>query len=244
VSEPPAKHKRRRWLVALLAGVLAAELLAGGLYVWPVAAAKWRASPERLHPQAPSTRPASWAQPLSAAGLKNFHQVSPSLYRGARPTPAGIASLRQRGVRTVVNLEYFNSDENMLAGTGLNYVRIRFNPAHPETEDMVAFLKVAADGNLAPIYVHCQYGSDRTGTMCALYRVAMQDWSKSDAIDEMTRGGFGFHATWQNLVEFLDKLDVAAIQKQAGISSPKGLDSSAQGERSEALGNQSQYVKP
>lgn len=38
-----------------------------------------------------------------------------------------------------------------------------------------------------------RHGSDRTGTMCALYRIAVQGWSKEDAIREMTAGGFGFH---------------------------------------------------
>jgi protein tyrosine phosphatase (PTP) superfamily phosphohydrolase (DUF442 family) len=216
VSEP-AKAKRRRWLSILLASILSAELMVGGLNVWPVAAAKWRASPERLHPAAPSTRPANWAQPLSAAGLKNFHQVSPGLYRGARPTPEGIRSLGGLGVRTVVNLEVFHSDRDMLAAAGMDYVPISFKAWSPETKDMVAFLKVLGDANLAPVFVHCQYGSDRTGTMCALYRIAVQGWSKQAAIDEMTRGGFGFHPEWQHLLEFLDKLDVPAVKKQAGV---------------------------
>jgi hypothetical protein len=59
--------------------------------------------------------------------------------------------------------------------------------------------------------------------MCAVYRLAFQGWSKADAIDEMVHGGFGFHADWQNLVEFLDALDVAALKKQAGIGA-RGTD--------------------
>ena len=213
----PNRNRRRKWLPVLLGVVVAGELAAAGLCVWPIIAAKGRASPQRLHPSAPASRPAQWAQGLAAAGLRNFHRVRPGLYRGARPTPEGIASLRELGVRTVVNLEMFHSDREMLRGSGMNYVTISFKAWHPENEDMVAFLKVAADANLAPVYVHCQYGSDRTGTMCALYRIAVEGWSKQEAINEMVSGGFGFHAEWQNLLEFLDELDVEALKKRAGI---------------------------
>lgn len=216
MDEPPRKPRRRRPLV-LLALFLAGECAVLGVVVWPMAAAKWRASPNRLAATPANSRPARWAQPLSAPGLGNLCQVSPSLYRGERPNADGFRQLKTMGVKTVVNLEVFHDDEEMLTGTGLNYVRISFKAWHPETEDMAAFLKLAADANLAPLFVHCQYGSDRTGTMCAVYRIALQGWSKQEAIDEMVHGGFAFHPEWQNLVEFIDKLDVTAIRKKAGI---------------------------
>jgi protein tyrosine phosphatase (PTP) superfamily phosphohydrolase (DUF442 family) len=211
------RGRRRIWLAAILAVVVACELMVGALYAWPVIAAKWRANPERLNPTSPALRPANWAQPLGAPGLDNLFQVRPDLYRGARPTAEGVRQLKAMGVKTIVNLEVLHSDRASSADAGLNYVHISFKAWHPEEEDMIAFLKVLADANLTPVFVHCQYGADRTGTMCALYRVAAQGWSKEGAIDEMTRGGFGFHADWQNLLEFLDELDVEALKRQAGI---------------------------
>ncbi len=47
--------------------------------------------------------------------------------------------------------------------------------------------------------VHCQRGADRAGTMCVLYCVAVQGWTKEEAIREMTEGGFGFYEIWKNL---------------------------------------------
>jgi tyrosine-protein phosphatase SIW14 len=35
--------------------------------------------------------------------------------------------------------------------------------------------------------------------MIAVYRIAVQGWSKAEAIREMTEGDFGFHRTWSNL---------------------------------------------
>src|SRR3954469_1913100 len=36
--------------------------------------------------------------------LPNFHPVSPGIYRGAAPTPAGLRRLKAMGVRTVIDL--------------------------------------------------------------------------------------------------------------------------------------------
>jgi len=56
--------------------------------------------------------------------------------------------------------------------------------------------------------------------MCAIYRVAVCGWTKDEALKEMTEGGFGFHPVWKNLKTYLDKLDVDALKKQAGIMDP------------------------
>ena len=70
----------------------------------------------------------------------------------------------------------------------------------------------------APVLVHCQHGADRTGTMIAVYRIAVQGWSKAKAIREMTGGGFGFHPIWSNLPTWIQQLDIDLIKRQAGIS--------------------------
>jgi hypothetical protein len=53
--------------------------------------------------------------------------------------------------------------------------------------------------------------------MCAVYRIAVQDWTRDEAIEEMTKGGFGHHAIWKNLVDFIRTLDVEQIKRAAGI---------------------------
>jgi len=88
---------------------------------------------------------------------------------------------------------------------------------HAEEKELVRFLKIVSDKERQPVFVHCQYGSDRTGTMCATYRIAVQGWTKEEAIAEMTKGGFGFHGVWENLVEYIRKVDVEKIRKKAGL---------------------------
>jgi len=67
-----------------------------------------------------------------------------------------------------------------------------------------------------PVFFHCKHGADRTGTMCAVYRIAVCGWSKDEAIAEMTQGGFGYHTVWTNLIKFIRKLDVEDVKRRAG----------------------------
>ena len=48
----------------------------------------------------------------------------------------------------------------------------------------------------------------------AIYRLVIQDWSKEQAIEEMTEGGYGFHKLWENLVKYIRNLDIDQIKAQ------------------------------
>ncbi|MEN6306203.1 MAG: dual specificity protein phosphatase family protein [Anaerohalosphaeraceae bacterium] len=156
-------------------------------------------------------------------GCSNLHKVSGSLYRGAQPTKEGFESLKKLGIKTVVNLRDHHSDEELLAGTGLDYKPIPMDTWDVTPDNVTAFLRIVADPNAAPVFVHCQHGADRTGTMVAAYRMAIQEWNKERAIREMTHGGFGYHPLWTELPALLRKLDIEAIKKQIPNQSPVAL---------------------
>jgi protein tyrosine/serine phosphatase len=166
----------------------------------------------------PDQRPAEWAQPIEKPGLPNLHKVSDDLYRGAQPDAEGFRQLKAMGIKTVVDLRAEHSDRKELRDTGLEYEEIPMHAWHAEDEDVVAFLKIVTDKNRTPVFVHCQHGADRTGTVCAAYRVIVCGWSKDEAIREMTEGGFGFHKTWQNLVKYIRGMDVEKLKREAGLS--------------------------
>lgn len=167
-----------------------------------------------------AARPAGWAKPVALAGVPNLHQVSPTLYRSAQPTREGMAAVEKLGVRTVLNLRSFNSDRSELKGTKLNAAHLTMKAWHPERKEAVAFLKLATDPKQVPLLVHCQHGADRTGTLCAIYRVVVQGWTKEAAIREMTAGGYGFHEVWSNLPAWIAELDTDGLRKEAGIPAP------------------------
>jgi len=166
-----------------------------------------------------ASRPAKWAVKLDRPPLSNFHQVTTNLYRGAQPNKRGMAELKAMGIKTVMNLRSLHSDDDEARGLGLKLQRLHMKPWHSEEEDVVGFLKVAANTNNYPIFVHCQRGADRTGLVCAMYRVVFEDWAKADAIQEMKEGGFNFDPRWKNIVTYIERADVEDVKRKAGIAS-------------------------
>jgi protein tyrosine phosphatase (PTP) superfamily phosphohydrolase (DUF442 family) len=165
--------------------------------------------------QTPTNRPANWARKLEVAGLQNCYQVTTNLYRGAQPTAEGMARLQALGVRMVISLRVLRSDRHALNGTGLKRLHFGMVPWRADADEVVKFLKAATDTNNLPAFVHCQYGADRTGLMCAMYRIVVCDWTKQEAIAEMKNGGFNF--SWNTLVSFIEKADVAEFKRRVGL---------------------------
>lgn len=162
-------------------------------------------------------RPESWGQPVEIEGVNNLYKLSDDLYRSGQPTAEGMANLEEMGIKTVVNLRLLNSDRDEIQGTDLAYVHIRMEAWRAEEDEIVKFLRVVVDPDRVPVLVHCSYGADRTGAMCAVYRVVVQGWTKQEAIKEMTEGGFGFHPIWSNLSLWISVLDIEETRAQAGI---------------------------
>jgi protein tyrosine phosphatase (PTP) superfamily phosphohydrolase (DUF442 family) len=161
-----------------------------------------------------------WAEPMQVQGLPNLYKVSDDLYRGAQPTAEGLRELKKLGVRTVINLRESDGDQAKLAALGLACEHIPMTAFVVKDADVTRFLQIVGDPGNAPIFVHCQRGADRTGLMCAIYRIALQGWTKDQAIAEMTQGGFRFNHGYQNVVNYIRDLDVDQIKRRAGLAPP------------------------
>lgn len=82
------------------------------------------------------------------------------------------------------------------------------------TEDQVTDALKIISNRKGPILIHCWHGSDRTGVVIAAYRIVFNNWSKSQAIDEMVNGGYGYHArTYPELVTRVEQLDISKIKQ-------------------------------
>nr|HPG31875.1 dual specificity protein phosphatase family protein [bacterium] len=153
---------------------------------------------ENVKPESPGIRNINWAEKIEAdaSELPNFYKVSDVLYRGAQPTENGVKKLKELGIKTIINLRSFNSDRDEIGKTDLNYIHLYVKAWHIEKKEIIKFLETVSDTSLTPVFVHCQHGADRTGAMCAIYRIVKQNWSKKEAIDEMVNGGYGYHKIW------------------------------------------------
>jgi protein tyrosine phosphatase (PTP) superfamily phosphohydrolase (DUF442 family) len=158
-----------------------------------------------------------WATPIELEGVPNLHKVSDVLYRGAQPTAEGMQALKELGITTVVNLRAFHSDRDEIGDIELVYEHIPMIAIYPNEEDILQFLDIVTDDARTPVFVHCMHGADRTGLMNAIYRIILQDWAKKEAIEEMTEGGFGFHGIFQNLVRYIERLDIEELKQEAGL---------------------------
>lgn len=128
--------------------------------------------------------------------LDNFHVVADgTIYRGARPTAAGIAHLKALGVRTIINLENFprriRQGRRWAQAHGISYISLPMNVfAMPSRRKAERFLRMITDPANQPVYFHCMQGRDRTGAMAYVYRIRACGWSHTDAYAEMKRHGF------------------------------------------------------
>ncbi len=181
------------------------------IHVWVL----WCALPLSLH-----ARDTNWAAKVERPGLPNLHRVTDGIYRCAQPKGGGFQAAEKLGIKTVISLRAFHSDKDELGPAGIRTERIYFNTWHPEEEDVLKFLKLVTQTNNGPFLVHCLHGADRTGTMIAIYRMTVQGWAREAAIEEMTKGEFGYHPVWKNLIRYLNALDIDALRRKAGLVTP------------------------
>ncbi len=164
---------------------------------------------------ATASRPAAWAAPVSIEGAPNLHRVTANFYRSAQPLKAGVPALEQQvGIKTVVSLRAFNSDEKVLAGSGMRLVSIPIYTWRIKRVDVVrALAEIEVARKTGPVLLHCQHGADRTGLVSALYRMLHDGWTREAALDEMRNGEFGYHAVWGNIPKFIQTVDVEALRR-------------------------------
>ncbi len=167
-----------------------------------------------------SKRSSPVAQPIHLEGVSNLYKVSDDLYRSGQPSDIGLANLEAMGIKTILNLRCFHWDRFFKFGKpACSYEHIYFKAWNPGVKDVVRFLRIVTDPSRTPVLVHCHRGSERAGTMVAVYRIAVQGWSKEAAIREMTEGGYGFNDSWSNLPRWVQELDIDGIKEKAGIIS-------------------------
>ncbi len=141
---------------------------------------------------------------LGLRGLKNVGRIAPTVYRGAQPAPEGYATLKEMGIRTVINLRTTDSERGKVEAAGMRSVEIPLDMFGNGDKDKIdKIVAVMADPANQPVFVHCRLGEDRTGIAVAAYRMKIQGWPLSLAEAEMD--SFGFNKVWINLRKFLQR---------------------------------------
>ena len=188
----------------------------------PVAAQQPAGTPPAETPPAATppaeTRPANWAVPISLEGVPNLHRITESLYRSEQPTALGMKNLEKLGIRTVINLRFFNSDEDEVKGTSLRAERTKILTWRIGDKHVVEVMNMLGKKENGPFLIHCQHGADRTGLMTAMYRILEQGWTPDEALKELTDGGFGYHSMWTNIIKYVKSADIAELKAEIASS--------------------------
>lgn len=153
--------------------------------------------------------------------LKNFYRIGEGVYRSDQPSAACFRELEQFGVREVLNLRYHHSDTKEARGTSIRLHHLPTRATLLNIDNLSEALRIIRDRQ-GPILFHCWHGSDRTGAVAALYRIVFQAVPREEAIEEMVEGIFGFHMTFDQIIDVIEKADIAKIRRelQQGTRSP------------------------
>ncbi len=162
-------------------------------------------------------RPQKWAVPVQSRYLKNVFQLDPKVYRSAQPSQMGFKDAKRLGITDVLNLRDNHTDESGAKDLGLTLHQIKIEADEVNQQEIINALWIIRFAK-GPVLVHCWHGSDRTGAVCAMYRIVFNNWSKEEAIDEMVSGGFGYHKMYTNIVQLIREVDTEKIK--AAIFSP------------------------
>ena len=138
---------------------------------------------------------------VSSNDLPNLFKINENLYRGGQPTEAGIDELKRLGIRTVINLrsetERTRKEEDRVRSAGLRFLNIPLNNWLGPKDDTIDRIVAALNrSDNHPVFVHCNRGADRTGTVIAVYRMTFDGWTADQANNEAEQFGFGWWQIW------------------------------------------------
>ena len=134
---------------------------------------------------------------LDVNGVRNFHQINDHVYRGAQPTAQGFQSLSAMGIKTIIDLREpggrSRAEQKLVEADGMRYISIPLDGlAAPSDANVAKLLALFENNSAGPVFIHCRRGADRTGTICACYRIAHDGWTNDKALGEARSFGMAW----------------------------------------------------
>lgn len=170
---------------------------------------------------APSIQARTGQQPTATQWAKqvnqnaNLYRIDSKLYRSEQLTTDDAQLISKLGIKSIINLRYFNRGKNKKAFadhniTLLNRPLLTWN-IQPEQIAHVLYLIEQQQKNGA-VLVHCYHGADRTGLISGMYRIVFQGWSIEAAKQEMQQGPYGYHSVWRNITKLFTEEAVQEVK--------------------------------
>lgn len=158
----------------------------------------------------------AWATTVSPTA--NFYQVDSHLYRSEQLKPTELALLKQQHIDTIINLRYFDRDEDQesFGKQGIKLLNFPLKTWAIKPKQLAQILhQIKLEQQQGKnVLVHCYHGADRTGVTIAMYRILRQGWTIEQAKAEMEHGGFGYHSIWKNIDKLLTPQKVNEVKTE------------------------------
>ena len=113
--------------------------------------------------------PMKWATPVKQDA--NLYRLDDKLYRSEQLTRSDAAAVQSLGIKSVINLRFFDRDDNetALSGSGIALfnkplLTWRIKPKHI-AETLYLIEQRQKQG---PVLIHCYHGADRTGLISGM----------------------------------------------------------------------------
>ena len=151
--------------------------------------------------------------------IARFSILGNGLYRGGQPTAEGFQFLKEKGVKTIINLRAEdNTESEIVQALGMHYVQIPVDEVRPWSQlppaSIAKYFELINNPANYPIFFHCKRGADRTGAFSALYRIAFQGWNPRKAYEEARNIGMRwyFGGLKTQIYQFHPPADTAELQ--------------------------------
>lgn len=140
---------------------------------------------------------------LDIPGLPNGYIVDPGrIWRSGQPEDCAWPELARAGCRSVLDLNnplaVANAQKVLAEFQRLTYASIPWQGAIPPSQIVIMASLRLVDILPPPVLIHCEHGSDRTGTLCAIWRMYHDHWTFEAAMKEafLDLGFQGMHEFW------------------------------------------------
>lgn len=165
----------------------------------------------------------------SFAGIESFAPVTGSIWRGAAPNPEGYVALADSGVSTVVDLRAESnatSARRLTADAGMQWVHVPIRDGQTPTATQLAQVVEVIDEAPGPVFIHCQAGVGRTGSVVAALQVGEGHSPSGELIEALRFGPLSLEQQVFILRSGTDRSVVASLPITAAsriIDSPRRL---------------------
>lgn len=147
------------------------------------------------------------AEEVQNSTIKNFYKLDSDLNRSGQPNKKGFQELEKKGIKSVLNLREYHSDKSEAKDTSIKLYRLRLAAGSLTEKELLEAMQLI-QGAPKPLLIHCWHGSDRTGALCATYRIVEQNWTVEEAVNELVHGPYGHHkSTYKNIPALLNSID-------------------------------------